>query len=604
MGKRHMPGLTKRKGIEVWQFDEAVPTDVVEALRGVKCDVAFPDAPDQAFIATIGRHVRASLKTTDRGVAETRASAIRAQLASLYHQARLDAPTPLSQRQRVALSGLIYRLLHHRHGENPGHEDLWARFKATSRAAYEGRAIDVPPLDPDNPEASIADALRHVEDVTGTVNAAPKDSAYGEAALKERYGAWVQIALEKAGILKVSDADYRDLLKQFHAAATDAAWSLKKAAGDDYSPDPKANRFPEFVPPSSTPTIRTTPATRSALTITDLVDRWERLPGKFETKSDRTKVRYRQVVVEEFGGFLRNRAGHTDATRIRREDVVAWKDHLFERGLTVKTVKSNKLAALNAVLGLAYADGLIPANHAAGLKIGTAKAPVTRSKSLQDAEARAILIAARHYRSERAPPKTKAAFQWAPVLLAFTGARVAEVLQLRREDVLAIGSAWAIRITPEAGSTKSSAVRFVPVHSGLVTLGFIDFVTRSRSGPLFHDATGTKAIRNRVDGLAKDLAAWARNTAGVDDPKVRPNHGWRHRFSTQWRNYAGQVAGEGVRRGRDEALDSVLGHNSGGISAEYGEFEDGALRPFIERIPATVLYPVPGAFDAPKITSS
>ncbi len=56
-----------------------------------------------------------------------------------------------------------------------------------------------------------------------------------------------------------------------------------------------------------------------------------------------------------------------------------------------------------------------------------------------------------------------AAKRWAPWLAAYTGARISELTQLRKEDVLVEGDIHFLRITPAAGLVKADQYRDVPV---------------------------------------------------------------------------------------------------------------------------------------------
>ena len=101
----------------------------------------------------------------------------------------------------------------------------------------------------------------------------------------------------------------------------------------------------------------------------------------------------------------------------------------------------------------------------------------TRSKGYVHDEAVAILSAALAYkRSSRELDKTAAAKRWVPWLCALSGARVGEMVQLRRRDVQRHGSHWMMTITPEAGPVKNKKRRDVPVHPQLLEHGFIAFV--------------------------------------------------------------------------------------------------------------------------------
>jgi integrase len=118
-------------------------------------------------------------------------------------------------------------------------------------------------------------------------------------------------------------------------------------------------------------------------------------------------------------------------------------------------------------------------------------------------------------------------------ICAYTGARVGEISQLRRQDLIVGYGIRCIRITPEAGTVKAGGYRTAPVHPHLVEQGLVEFIESRPEGPLFclpkleNDDPVTRA-----GNVAKKVCKWVRETAGISDPRVQPNHGWRHRFKT------------------------------------------------------------------------
>jgi integrase len=69
--------------------------------------------------------------------------------------------------------------------------------------------------------------------------------------------------------------------------------------------------------------------------------------------------------------------------------------------------------------------------------------------------------------------------KWPIILMAYTGARNGEIMQLRKEDVLKCPETNIdyINITDAAGSVKTkSSNRRVPIHPRLKELGFLSFV--------------------------------------------------------------------------------------------------------------------------------
>src|SRR5690606_28014834 len=86
---------------------------------------------------------------------------------------------------------------------------------------------------------------------------------------------------------------------------------------------------------------------------------------------------------------------------------------------------------------------------------------------------------------EREPWQRFAGRRWVPWLCAYSGARIGEMVQLRKQDVRLEDGRWVMRVTPEAGTVKTGQMRDVPLHPHLVEMGFPAFVEAAPEGPLF-----------------------------------------------------------------------------------------------------------------------
>jgi integrase len=74
----------------------------------------------------------------------------------------------------------------------------------------------------------------------------------------------------------------------------------------------------------------------------------------------------------------------------------------------------------------------------------------------------------------------RASEYWVPLLAVFTGARLAELVQLHCSDIYQHEGIWVFDINDDEDKqvkTKKSK-RLVPIHSALIELGFLDFVKR------------------------------------------------------------------------------------------------------------------------------
>ncbi len=148
-------------------------------------------------------------------------------------------------------------------------------------------------------------------------------------------------------------------------------------------------------------------------------------------------------VVRQFTTFL----GHNNAARLQPDDLIAWKAALVEGGFQAKTIRDAKLAPIRAILQWAVDNRRLTSNPAERIVIDVKTKPSEARRSFTDDEAAIVLKAAL---KEKDPVR-----RWVPWLCAYSGARVAEVCQLRAEDVIQVDGIWCMKFDPEAGPLKT-----------------------------------------------------------------------------------------------------------------------------------------------------
>ncbi len=132
-----------------------------------------------------------------------------------------------------------------------------------------------------------------------------------------------------------------------------------------------------------------------------------------------------------------------------------------------------------------------------------------------------------------------------------------------------------MKLDPEAGSLKNrSSERAIPLYPAVVESGFLDFVRSAKSGPLFADLTPDK-FGNRGGNGTKMLGRWVR-ALGLEDPRLSPNHSWRHRLKTLGRRHGLAL----------DIVNAITGHGRRTVADRYGEFPMAALYREIQKIPA------------------
>ena len=547
-----MPRPFKRKGSAVYQYRQRLPKAVLGRVGGHVLSLPIGDDIVPVTIGERASEFVVSLRTTDRAEAKLRAARVEAYVGAAWSAAQ-SGPSRLSHKQAVALSGEIYRDFVGSLEDDPGAAQVWADVLATNADVGAGRF-----------------------GLGAIFSIFPNEEARTLAALEARYGKFVDLVLSRHALVVDTDSRSR-LLKEFARSMTEAADRLKQAAEGDYRPDVVAQRFPAWTPPQ--PAAGNEPRTASsagaATSLSALVEGWWQ-EAKATGLAQSTHESYRNTMAK-FVAFL----GHDDARRVTADDVVRFKDHRLKevnprtgKPVSPKTVKDSDLAGLKAVFGWAVGNRRLASNPAAGITIKLGKKVRTRSKGFTDAEARVILAhALAHRRGPQEMATTAAAKRWVPWLCAYSGARVGEVAQLRRQDVRQEDGRWVMVITPDAGTVKNKEARTVPLHPHLVELGFLAFVESAPTGHLFLKPAADGDVLGPLQGVKNRLTEYAREV--VPDPDVAPNHGWRHRFKT-----VGLEAGIAER-----VLDAICGHAPRTVGAAYGDVTIKTMAAGIDKLP-------------------
>jgi len=286
--------------------------------------------------------------------------------------------------------------------------------------------------------------------------------------------------------------------------------------------------------------------------------------------------RQQSLTVERLRKFVK----HDDAARLTKRDIMEWREELLKT-LSAKTVSDKYLSSIRSLLNWAVENDRLTQNVAATVKQPKQRRILSREKSFTDDEALKLLRASRAYRPHedergrvREKPELVAAKQWVPILAAFSGARVTELTQLRKEDLRKEGGQWIMRITPDAGSVKTGEYRDVPLHHQIIEQGFERFLEWSKDGPLFHGGIDPAKYATKAVRISSQLAEWLRSSGLVPDG-VQPNHAWRHRLKTQCRELTIS----------DRVADAIQGHAGRTAADNYGDVTIKTKADAIARLP-------------------
>ena len=500
---------------------------------GVIARKVIPHDVRNEYAKLFGRRSEERLNTGPMPVALARArhrewsSEIEARIANIRAE-REGAGRTLAPTQARALAGEWYGWFTARMATNKWPADVWEDYQALVRSELYGPAMAGGVFSGDP-----LDFWERDSDMRARVRPIIADEAKSHQFLAAK-----RIVLDPASLAMFLDYLTRDF---FAAVAL-----LARRGRGDYGPDKWVEQFP-----------RHETSTDPNLTPWTLFERWIAKAKPARSTVDRWRAVFRR---------LQSDFPNTSAAALLPEQMQGWANGLINADRTARTVANVWVGAARTVFAWAIDEKLLSRNPFIGWRLKVPKKIRTReTKALTDDEIKTILSAALAVEVRN---KSDAANRWCPWLAAYGGARMGELTQLRGVDIIERDGIHAMKISPEAGTTKTGKARMVPLHEHLIEQGFLAFVKASGDGPLFYNEAKQPAAaddptnprRPRYVKARERLAVWVRGL-GIDDPELSPNHAWRHTFKAA-----------GFRCGISEkVLDAIVGHAPASVGRGYGE---------------------------------
>lgn len=531
------------KGSHTPSFTKRIPRDIRDRMLGRTLSIPLGSSTVAFTITPSTQAIRFSLRTANPAEARIRQAEAVSYVEQYFEWVRSGRIVELTHRQITALAGEFYRAWS-RGPDGPG-----AHITSEART---GELL--PAYIPEDEE--LRDDFIKMEHDAGAL-AAQKLNALSPDKQLSDLGTVVDGLARQFGFPEVSEESRSKLLAAILRELPPAREAAARTLAGDYTPDPRIAQFPplEAAPP-------THQALTPGLSLTGLAEDWWR------------EASAAGITLSTYEGYaatfrrLSEFLGHDDAARVTPADVVRYKDHRLntpdkKTGKTIKakTFKGVDLSGMRSIFDWAVGNLKLPSNPAKAVTVKPGRQVKLRERDFTEAEANALLTASSKALDGVARPnQTQMAIRWVPWLCAYSGARVGEIVQLRKEDFRkdAASGIWVMTITPEAGTVKGKEAREVPLHAHLIEMGFAKFVEGSRAGYLFMTIKPDSTVRGVWRSKKNRLAEFAREH--VTDPNVAPNHGWRHTFKTK-----GFEAGI-----QEKVLDAICGHAPASVGRAYG----------------------------------
>ncbi len=210
-------------------------------------------------------------------------------------------------------------------------------------------------------------------------------------------------------------------------------------------------------------------------------------------------------------------------------------------GLSASTIRK-RMSYLISLFKYAERMEWVDKNPADGMRPPKAKKVYAERDAFTDEDLRAIFGS--DYKAATLGAGNAARY-WIPLVLLYTGARLEEIAQLETADVAEVQGIPCVKIAAassadapaEPGEGKSlktaGSDRTVPIHSGLVALGFLDYVEERRRAGDRRLFPRLQRQRNRGYGvvIGQWFTRWERSHGIASNRKVL--HSLRHTFATR-----------------------------------------------------------------------
>lgn len=524
----------KRKGSNNFQFRRAAPNDIWVKRKQLA-----------ALGLVVKREVTQTLKTSEPHEAKLLQAELSAEWDSRWKRWRetlASGPQVLDERQQWAVATLITQRVLDDYQKRTGERFDW---KHSAKATRWGQLLGAS----ERLAGAIIALVDRELDALGLVVTAKVRRAIGDKLVgydTEAVRAAIKIH-KGVGEPQVAWQDVGDLERAVETL------HRRQVAGDFSSPEFITKR-------PGLEVLRGMSQSTPPFTFDRLFDTWETWgKGPDEKRSVDTVQRYRRELAK-LSRYLK----HDDPAMVTMDDAQEYLKHIKQSKPDGKTPAQKNLHNRMSILATLFAAGVkarkltdnpfkdvIPAKAAQGVK-------VAKRRGFTDAEATKVLRAARREQDTWR--------RWGPWLMAYSGMRVSEAGQIRKQDLEIGEGSIIIHIRTEAGHVKNGTNRIVPVHAALVQEGFLAFVDGVVGERLFPQACLDRQghrVRTK-DGKPNDrkahaLNSWVRKTVGIKDKALDPNHAWRHRFRT-----AAQIVGMDV-----VATDRIVGHSDGHMRNTY-----------------------------------
>jgi len=234
------------------------------------------------------------------------------------------------------------------------------------------------------------------------------------------------------------------------------------------------------------------------------------------------------------------------------------------------TSYNNYVGALSSVFSFAEKEGYISSSPFKRMKITQKRKASSYRDIISGEDITKILDHLKQYKD------TRPQYYYIPLILYYTGARRNEIAQLYKSDVRKIDGVWCIDINDDAPDKflkNINSARIIPVHSGLIQAGLLEYMDTINTERLFPQLSYSE--RNGYGFNISNMFTKLKKSFGLSDKITL--HSFRHSFVHHLK----------VNDVPEPKVGYLVGHNSNSITYNtYGkEYAPSQLKDIVEKIP-------------------
>lgn len=270
-----------------------------------------------------------------------------------------------------------------------------------------------------------------------------------------------------------------------------------------------------------------------------------------------------QMVTRVHAVAFQNKLARTPANLAKRflgltrEEVLS----LEPPPIPMSATTANKLLSIvSGFFKWAVRQGQLRTNPFAGLGVSDTRRPDIERDAFTSEELKMVFSHA-HFQEELERWTSR---HWLPYVALFSGLRLEEICQLKPDDIRTIDGVWIFDVRTGDGQYLKTAAssRSVPIHSKLIEIGFLQYVTQVRDQghlQLWPD------LKRGADGLLSSAySKWFgrfKRAAGVTNRRIA-FHSFRHTFINELKQGGAPEA----------AIKQLVGHVDSSITTgRYGK---------------------------------